>query len=182
MNPRTITKCGILLLALCVARDASAQGARLQLDHLRKLADLSKETVDVDVDAAMLKQTAGFLAGKGADSEKVQVLLEGIRGIYVKSFEFGAPGAYAESDIEVIRKQVSAPGWARVVGVRAKQELTEIYFFRDGDETGGLVVIAAQATQLTVVNIVGRVDLASLAALGPMIPKLPGALKKGVPR
>ena len=182
MNPRAITNSCVLLLALFVVRDASAQGARLQLDHLNKLADRSKETVDVDVDSAMLKQTAGFLAGKGADSEKVQDLLEDIRGIYVKSFEFTAPDAYSEADIEVIRKQVSGSGWSRVVGVRGKRELTEIYFFRERDETGGLLVIAAQATQLTVVNIVGRVDLASLAAIGPMIPKLPGALKKAVPK
>ena len=72
-----------------------------------KLADLSKETVDVDVDSTMLKQTAGFLAGKGSDSEKVQELLEDIRGIYVKSFEFGGPDAYSDNDVELIRKQVS---------------------------------------------------------------------------
>jgi hypothetical protein len=182
MNPRAIVNCGVLLLALLAVRDASAQGARLQLDHLNKLSDRSTETVDVDVDAAMLKQTAGFLAGKGADSEKVQQLLEDIRGIYVKSFEFTTPDAYSDIDIELIRKQVSGGSWSKVVGVRGKRELTEIYFFREGNETGGLLVITAQATQLTVVNIVGRVDLASLAALGPMIPKLPGALKKAVPR
>lgn len=182
MNPRTITSGCVLLLALFVARDASAQGARLQLDHLNRLAERSKETVDIDVDSAMLKQTAGFLAGKGADSETVQDLLEDIRGIYVKSFEFTTPGAYSDADIDLIRKQVSGPGWSRVVGVRAKQELTEIYFFRDRDVSGGLVVIAAQARQLTVVNIVGRVDLASLGAIAPMIPKLPGAMRKAIPK
>jgi len=182
MNPRTITNGCILLLALFIARDASAQGARLQLDHLNRLAEHSKETVDVDVDSSMLKETAGFLAGKGADSEKVQDLLEDIRGIYVKSFQFDAPGAYTENDIELIRKQVSGSGWSRVVGVRGKQELTEIYFFRDRDVSGGLVVIAAQARQLTVVNIVGRVDLASLGAIAPMIPKLPGAMRKAIPK
>jgi hypothetical protein len=182
MNPRTITNCCVLLLTLVLARGASAQGARLQLDHLDKLAELSKETVDVEVDSSMLKETSGFLAGKGADSEKVQELLEDIRGIYVKSFQFDVPGAYTENDIELIRKQVAGSGWSRVVGVRGKQELTEIYFFRDRDVSGGLVVIAAQARQLTVVNIVGRVDLASLGAIAPMIPKLPGAIRKGLPK
>lgn len=92
------------------------------------------------------------------------------------------PGAYTENDIELIRKQVSGSGCSRVVGVRGKQELTEIYFFRDRDVSGGLVVIAAQARQLTVVNIVGRVDLASLGAIAPMIPKLPGAMRKAIPK
>ena len=40
----------------------------------------------------MLKQTAGFLAGKGADSAKVQQLIEGITGIYVKSFRVQRAG------------------------------------------------------------------------------------------
>jgi len=63
---------------LAGARNASAQGPRLQLDHLDTLADRSKETVDVTVDAAMLKATAGFLVGKGGDTEQLQHLLNGI--------------------------------------------------------------------------------------------------------
>lgn len=182
MNPRTTINYCLLLLALLIPRTAAAQGARLQLDHLNKLADRSNETVDVTVDAAMLKQTAGFLAGKDADSAKVQQLIEGITGIYVKSFQFGVPDAYTEADIESIRKQVSGSGWSRIVGIRGKRELTEIYFWKERDTTGGLVVIAAQPNELTIVNIVGRVDLASLGALGPMIPKLPGAMRKAIPR
>jgi hypothetical protein len=169
----------LILLTLLVPRAALAQGPKLQLDHLNKLADRSKETVDVTVDAAMLKETAGFLAGKGADTEKVQHVLEGITGIYVKSFQFGVPDAYTEADIEAVRKQVSGTGWSRVIGVRGKRDLTEIYFWKERDTNGGLVVIAAQPNELTVVNIVGRVDLASLAALGPMIPKMTGAIRKG---
>ena len=130
----------------------------------------------------MLKQTAGFLAGKGSDTAKVQEMIERITGIYVKSFEFTVPDVYSESDIEAIRKQVTGPGWSRVVGVKGKRELTEIYFWKENDTHGGLVVISAQPNELTVVNIVGHIDLASLAALGPMIPKLPGAMRKSLPQ
>ena len=182
MNPRKTINYSVLLVALLVPRAAVAQGARLQLDHLNTLADRSKETVDVTVDAAMLKETAGFLAGKDADTQKVQHLLQGITGIYVKSFQFGVPDAYTDADIEAVRKQVSGSGWSRVVGVRGKRELTEIYFWRERDTNGGLVVIAAQANELTVVNIVGRVDLASLAAIGPIIPKISGAMRKAAPK
>jgi hypothetical protein len=182
MNPRTTINCGVLLLALFLPHAVLAQGARLQLDHLNRLADKAKEAVDVTVDATMLKQTAGFLAGRGSDTEKVQELIEGITGIYVKSFQFGVPDAYTDADIEIIRKQVSGSGWSRVVGVRGKSELTEIYFWKERDTNGGLVVISAKPNELTVVNIVGRVDLASLGALGPMIPKLPGGMRKAIPR
>ena len=61
-----------------------------------------------------------FLPEKGRDTEKIQKLLNGITGIYVKSFEFDVPDVYADSDVEAIRKQVSGSGWSRVVGVREK--------------------------------------------------------------
>ena len=179
MTPRILGSYCLVIAALLLPRAALAQGARLQLDHLNKLAEKATETVDVSADTAMLKQAAGFLAGKGSDTEKMQQLLGGITGIYVKSFEFDAPNMYAESDLEAIRKQVSGSGWSRVVSVREKGELTEIYFWRDRDTTGGLVVISAETNELTVVNIVGRVDLASLGALGPMIPKLPARTGQG---
>ncbi len=168
---RSIPLC--LLLALVLFPGAvSAQGARIQLDHLNRLADKATETVDVTVDSEMLKKSAGFLAGRGADTAKIQELVEGITGVYVKSFKFDMPDVYAESDIETVRKQVAREGWSRIVGVRGKRELTEIYLWKEGGANGGLVVIAAQANELTVVNIVGKIDLASLAALSPMIPKL----------
>jgi Domain of unknown function (DUF4252) len=182
MTPRILSSYCLIIAALLVPRAAHAQGARLQLDHLNKLAEKATETVDVSADTAMLKQASGFLAGKGSDTEKMQQLMGGITGIYVKSFEFDAPNMYAESDVEAVRKQVSGSGWSRVVSVREKGKLTEIYFWREQDTTGGLVVISAETNELTVVNIVGRVDLASLGALGPMIPKMPGALGKGTPK
>jgi uncharacterized protein DUF4252 len=182
MTTRVLGSCCLIIATLSVPGTVLAQGARLQLDHLNKLAEKATETVDVSADATMLKQAAGFLAGKGSDTEKMKQLLGGITGIYVKSFEFEGPNMYAESDVETIRKQVSGAGWSRVVSVREKRELTEIYFWKERDTTGGLVVISAEANELTVVNVVGRVDLASLGALGPMIPNLPAAIGKGTPR
>ncbi len=161
----------LLLVLVLVPCAASAQGGKIQMDHLNRLAEKATENVDVTVDATMLKKSAGFLAGRGVDNQKLQELIEGIRGIYVKSFKFDIPNAYADSDVETIRKQVAKEGWSRIVGVREKNQLTEIYLWKEGGSNGGLVVIAAEANELTVVNIVGNVDLASLAALGPMIPK-----------
>ncbi|RPI53406.1 MAG: DUF4252 domain-containing protein [Acidobacteria bacterium] len=172
MNARLNISGCVLLALLVFPAAASAQSARIQLDHLNRLAEKATETVDVTVDSAMLRQSAGFLAGRGNDGAKLQELIEGIRGIYVKSFKFGAPDAYADADVEAVRKQVAREGWSRIVGVREKRQLTEVYLWKEQNENGGLVVIAAQPNELTIVNIVGRVDLASLAALGPMIPKL----------
>ena len=65
------------------------------------------------------------------------------------------------------------------MGIRGKRELTEIYFWKERDTNGGLVVIAAQANELTIVNIVGRVDLASLGGLGTDDSKAAGRDAKG---
>ncbi len=142
------------------------------MDNLSQVAAKASETVDVTVDSAMLKKSAAFLAGRGGDTEKIQQLIEGITGIYVKSYKFNVPNAYSEEDVESVRKQVAREGWSRIVGVKGKNELTEVYLWKEGGANGGLVVISAEPDELTIVNIVGTVDLASLAALGPMIPKL----------
>jgi Domain of unknown function (DUF4252) len=181
MNPRTIIN-ACVLLAVFVPSAALAQGARLQLGHLDRLSEKAEETVDVAVDAAMLKESAGFLAGKCSDTTKLHQVLQGITGIYVKSFEFDAPNAYTMADVDAVRKQLAAPGWSRIVGIREKNELTEIYLWKDGDTNGGLAVISAEPNELTIVNIVGRVDLGSLGALGPMIPNIPGVMRRPIPR
>jgi uncharacterized protein DUF4252 len=175
MNTNFKTKSWLpLLLALLALtpRDLAAQGPKLQLDHLNRLADAASETVDVTVDPATL-QTAGFLSGHDVNDAKIKALIEGIKGIYIKSFEFTAAGAYSEQDIETVRKQLAAPGWSRMVSVREKDELTEIYFWREGGQNGGLAVLSAESKELTIVNIVGRVDLAALTAMGKLMPKLP---------
>lgn len=177
MNPNFKTKSWLPLLLALVAlasSDLAAQGPKLQLDHLNRLADQASETVDVNVDPATL-QTAGFLSGSDVNDAKVKALIEGIKGIYIKSFEFTSAGAYSEQDIETVRKQLAAPGWSRMVSVREKGELTEIYFWREGGQNGGLAVLTAETRELTIVNIVGRVDLATLTAMGKLIPKLPRA-------
>lgn len=174
MKNRLIRSAWILLLASLTPSTVAAQGARIQLDSLKHLTDRAAEVVDIDVDAATLKQTFGFLSGKGREDPKIRGLIDGITGIYVKSFEFKAPNAYTPADVEAIRKQVASSRWRRVVSVREKNELSEIYFWREGELNGGLVVIAAESNELTVVNIVGRVDLSTLSGLGAVIPRFPG--------
>ena len=162
----------LLLVLVLVPAVASAQGGRIQLDSLSRLAAKASETVDVTVDSAMLKKSAGFLAGRGGDTGKLQEVIAGITGIYVKSYKFETPNSYSLDDVESVRKQVAREGWSRIVGVKERNELTEVYLWKEGGANGGLVVISAEPDELTVVNIVGTVDLASLAALGPIIPNL----------
>jgi hypothetical protein len=145
----------VLLAAPAVV---AAQAAKLQLDHLNRLASKASETVDVTLDESMLKLSAGLLASKDADAAKFQQVIQGITGVYVKSFKFNTAGAYTDADVEEVRKQVARAGWSRIVGVREKDELNEVYLWKDG----GVVVISAERDELTVVNIVGSIELSEL--------------------
>lgn len=182
MNQRLRINVYVLLAALLLPAAAEAQGARVKLDQLSRLADRADETVDINVDTATLKQAASFLVNQSGDAAKLQQLIEGITGIYVKSFEFKGSGNYNDADVETVRRQVANPQWSRIVSVRERDELTEIYFFKGKDDDGGVLLISAEPDELTIVNIVGRVDLAALATLAPIIPKLPGAIGKSLPR
>lgn len=169
---KSTTVCAFMLLSMLVARQGYAQGARLQLDRLTRLADKAKEVVDVNLDEPMLQQ-ASAMSGKQPD-EKTKAVLQGLKGVYVKSFEFEGPGGYTEADVEAIRTQLKAPGWSRIISVREKGELTEIYSWSDGGVSGGLAIIAAEAQELTVVNLVGRINMAQLGALkGLGVPVMP---------
>jgi hypothetical protein len=156
----------VLVSLLAAPAVTLAQGARLQLDHLDRLATLAEEHVNVTIDTEMLKLASGFMKGDRADAA-VKEMVSGLKGIYVRSFKFGRPNAYTADDVNVIRKQLAAPGWTRMVTTEKKREgeLVEIHSWREGNASGGLAILVAQPAELTVVNIVGPMDLAKLGAL-----------------
>lgn len=155
---------------LCPAR-ASAQGAQLKLDQLDPLASRAKENVEIALDPQMLAMAGGFFAGGRKD---VTDLIAGIKGVYVRNYEFEKEGTYSDQDVNSVRAQLKGT-WVRIVNVQNAQdrESVEVYMWPDGAQSGGLAIIVAQPTELTVVNIVGRIDLAQLASMAGMfgIPK-----------
>ena len=183
----TLTRSATLMMFLALVwggLPAYGQGARLQLNNLEKLSKKAAEVVDVTLDGSMLKLASKFL-NEDEDDEAAEVkeLVKGLKGIYVKSFEFDKEGEYSDEDVEAIRAQLKGPGWSRIVGVTSKREHenTEIYIMTMGSEGNiqGMAIIDAEPTELTVVNIVGAIDLDKLGALeGHMgVPKL--ELEKG---
>jgi hypothetical protein len=155
-----------LLLMLAPALVAKAQDPRLQLGSLDHLAAKASETVDVNVDDRLMRLAAKILSDKDADEREVKKVIEGLKGIYVKSFEFDADGQYAAADLEAIRAQLRGPGWTRLVNVTSRKEgSVEIYMLFNGEQIGGMAVLAAEDRELTVVNIVGPVDVDKLAKL-----------------
>jgi hypothetical protein len=170
---------GKLLLFGAAAVLLPAQQIQFNLEHL---AAKASDSVDVALNGATLQFAAKFLDGKDPEEAQVKKLLEGITGIYVRSYEFKTEGAWAPADLEGVRKQLRGPQWARIVDIKSSGdgESTQVYVRSEEQKMTGLAILVADPKQLTVVNIVGKVDLNSLADLGGHfgIPKIETAPQK----
>jgi len=165
---RAKVKTPLLVLSLLVALPfvVQAQDSRLQLNSLDHLAGKANQTVDVNIDERLMKLAGKLFNEKDADEQQVKKLVEGLKGIYVKSFEFDNAGEYSPADLETIRTQLRGPGWTRMVNVTSKKEgNVEVYLLFNGEQVNGLAVLAFEDKELTVVNIVGPVNLDKLAEL-----------------
>lgn len=154
---------------------AQTPGPRMPFAGLEKLAAAASDTVDVSLDTGLLALAAKFLGEKDAEEAGVKAMLTGLKGVYVRSYEFGADGAFGPADVEMIRRQLSGPGWSRMAGVRSKRDHADVdvYLWLDGDRIGGLGILATEPRRFTVVNIVGSIDLDQLRGLeGFGLPRL----------
>ena len=156
----------VLLLIVSSTLVANAQDSRIQTASLDHLAAKASESVDVNVDERLMKMAAKVFSDQDADERKIKKLVEGLKGIYVRSFEFEASGQYTDADLESIRTQLRGPGWTRMVNVTSKKDgKLEVYLLFHGDMVNGLAVLHSDEKELTIVNIVGPVDLDKLAQL-----------------
>ena len=155
-----------LLLIITSSLAAKAQNSRIQLTSLDHLAAKASQTVDVNIDERLMKLAARLFSDKDEDEREVKKLIAGLKGIYVKSFEFEADGQFVAADLEPIRTQLRGTGWTKMVNVASKKEGSlEVYLQFSGENINGLAVLVTDDKELTVVNIVGPVDLDKLAEL-----------------
>jgi hypothetical protein len=155
---------------------AQTPGPRMPLTGLEKLRAAAAETVDVSLDTGLLALAARFMDDHGDEDEaRAKAMLSGLKGVYVRSYEFGADGAFGPDDVEMIRRQLSAPGWSRMAGIRSRKDNADVdvYLWLDGAKIGGLGILATEPRRFTVVNIVGAIDLDQLRRLeGFGLPRL----------
>ena len=166
----------LILLMVSCAILAVAQDARLDIGRIDALAAKAAQAIEVSLDERLLRVAAKFLKNEDPDEAKVKELVSGLKGVYVRVFEFDNPGEYSPGDIEGLRSQLQAPGWTKIVGVRSRRDgqNVDVHIKYQGDNVLGLAILAAEPKQLTVVNIVGPIDLEKLSQLEGQfgIPKL----------
>jgi hypothetical protein len=143
---------------------AEAQGTRINLDF-PDVAAKASETVDITLDGAMLHLAGRFLSSTDSDERAAREMINGLSGIYVRSYEFDHEGEYDKSLADRIRTQLG-PSWKKIVKVTSRtKEDVDIYADMHGDAITGLLIISAEPKVFTVVNIIGPVDLEKLAGL-----------------
>jgi hypothetical protein len=140
--------------------------AQIRMNALDGLASKAKESVEVTLDPDTLKLAVGFLGNKGKDDAQAKAMLEGIKSVTVRAFEFDQAGQYRMEDLEPIQAQLRAPGWSRIINIKDGGDVVEVYTRTDQGKMAGLAVIAAEPKELVVVAIDGNIDLATLAQLG----------------
>ena len=154
----------VVTLAL-VAVPASAQRINLDIPGLAGLADRAAEVVDITLDSTMLRLAAKFLGGNDPDEREIRDMINGLQGIYVRSYEFSKEGEYDRGLIEKVKSQLG-PSWKPLVTVRSKtKDNVNIMADVRGDRIHGLVIIATEPREFTLVNIVGDIDIDRLSKL-----------------
>lgn len=155
-------------LAATPARAAAQDRGRLRLDSLERLAPKATDAVNVEVDGFLIRLASKILSDKDPDEKTVKEIITGLRGVYVRSYEFGKAGEYADSDIAPVREQLRPPAWTRVVDVKSLGDDpgdAEIYVATDGARVEGMTILVAEPKEVTVINIVGDIDVEKLKRL-----------------
>ncbi len=150
------------IIALC-SLPVQAQDGRVKFDALSHLEAKASETVDVNVESPLLQIIPKLVFGGQSVAEKtMRELVAGLKGVFVRHYEFEKSGAFTESDLDAVRSQVRS--WSKIVGIRSKRggETVEVHTLMDGSKITGLLILAVEPRQLTLVNVVGPVDLEKL--------------------
>ena len=145
---------------------AAAPGP-LRLPNFDSLANKASQTVDITLDSALLGLATGFLDSNKAEDAAAKEVIRGLKGIYVRSYTFDKDFAYPAADVDMVRKQLTAPGWQKLVVVRDNHQHSnvDIYICMDEGQASGLAIIASEPRAFTIVNIVGAIDLQKLHSL-----------------
>jgi uncharacterized protein DUF4252 len=161
-----------LAMALfCVPARGLAQDAKLQLDNLNRLSEKAATVTDITLDGSLLQFAVNLIEKADGENDKdvaqLKSIVKGLKGIYIKSFEFDQASQYSKADVEAVRAQLVAPRWTRIVQSVDKRnnEHNEIYLLKNGEHVAGVVILVAEARELTVVNIVGEVPMDKIAAV-----------------
>jgi hypothetical protein len=159
------------------AMAAIAQDARLRFENLNKFEAKALDIVEVNIDGKLLELAKRVMVKQNdPNAKKVGEAISGLKGIYVRVFNFANENEYNVSDVEEIRSQLRAPGWEKLANVRSKKnnQKIDIYTMFTGDLMSGVAVVVSEAKSIALINVVGPIDIDLLVELSGKlnIPKI----------
>ncbi len=137
----------------------------------KELAARASNVTEVTLGKNMLSFAAKFMNGKDKDEAATRQLIEGLDGIYVRSYEFDKEGQYSMDEIAKLRQYFETSEWSPIVRARERKtgETTDVMVKLVNGETRGMFVLTAEPKELTIVLILGPIrmeDLGKLKGLG----------------
>jgi hypothetical protein len=154
----------VFAVPLCALPLCAQEG--LDFKSLDKLDAVAKNKTRVTLDAGMLKLAAGFL-GDDKDSRQIRSIVENLKGIYVRTYEFDKKDAYTAADIEPLRNSLKQQQWSWIVQSQEGKDFSDVYVqpLQDG-KIGGVAIVSGEARELTVIYISGAMSVSDLEKLG----------------
>ncbi len=156
-----LTVFGLALLA------RAQDGLPLPSPVEKELAARAVDVTEVTLDKNMLGFAAKFLNDKDGDQSHVRNLISGLKGIYVREYEFDKDGQYSMDDVAKLRSYFETPEWSPIVRERERKsnETTDVMMKLVNGEPQGIFVLEAEPRELTIVLILGPVHMEDLGAL-----------------
>lgn len=165
---RAIALVAVNLLAGCLPALVHAAGPQLKLPEFGHLRQVAKESVNVSIGAWPLGLAVGLAnSDNDPDAAEFRELLHGLKGIYIRSYEFASDNMYPSADLDAVRAQLSSPDWSPVAQISSRREgeKVDIYLCMSGQKVTGLALVASSPREFTIINVVGAMDLEKLATL-----------------
>ena len=114
---------------------------------------------------SMLGFAAKFMNGKNSDEAATQQLIQGLDGIYVRSYEFDKEGQYSMDEIDKLRQYFETSEWSPIVRTREHGEITDVMVKLVNGESHGMFILSAERKELTIVLILGPIRMEQLSEL-----------------
>ena len=172
-----LIKSAFVFVLAAAAVAVNAQDAKLHFERLSALETKARDVVEVNVDGKLLdlaKRVTTKINDK--DARTIGQAISGLKGIYVRVYNFAEVNQFDMADIDQIRAELNGPGWEKVANVRSKRnnQKVDIFTMFTGDQMSGAAVIISDNKTVALVNVVGIIDIDTLVEMsGKMnIPKV----------
>jgi hypothetical protein len=155
-----------------IAANAFGQDALPAPSLIEKtLAERATHVTEVTLDKNMLAFASKFMdADKDDDKDDkaVKEMIQNLKGVYVREYEFDKDHSYTGAELEGLRKYFENTEWSPMVHERTKgvAEGTDVYVKLVNGQMQGLFVLDAEARELSLVLILGPIDMDKISKLG----------------